>query len=225
MEKDVYWFRHDCNSGRDLGLRKIHHIYGHEGKGFYWDVVEVLREQPGYKFSFKEVDLQMLAGLISAKDETKFINFLHDCVRFEVFFVEDNFLYSNMLTSYMKVWETKKRNGSENKAKSKLNGGRIEENRREEYNIYLSLLNDGVKKKYRGSESVYTHFCARMAEGRVMADFEQAIKNALVDPYHKENGYKYITPEFLVRADKLDKFSQRSVVVSAKPKTEVETEW
>lgn len=127
MSKDSYWFRHDSNAGRGLRMRKIHHIYGHEGKGFYWDVVEVLRDQSGYKYPNNETDLQMLASIIGAKDESKFLNFVKDCIRFDLFSVKDNFLYCKVLTYNMKVWETKKRNASGIKAKSKRNAPIIEQ--------------------------------------------------------------------------------------------------
>ena len=39
-----------------------------------------------------------------------------------------------------------------------------------------------------------------------MQDIEIAIKNACNDQYHKESKLKYITPEFITRADKFQKF-------------------
>lgn len=124
MGKDSYWFRHDCTAGRGLRLRKIQHIYGHEGKGFYWDVIEVLREQEGYKYPYSEDEIQMLGSIIGVKDAVKFENFIKDCIKFSLFYVEDNFLYNKPLSDGMKLWDTKKSNGL--KAKSKLNRSETE---------------------------------------------------------------------------------------------------
>lgn len=77
------------------------------------------------------------------------------------------------------------------------------------FNSYLYNLNLALGKKYKGGEKVFKSFCARMKEGRTMDEFNLAIKNAAVDEYHKQTGYKHITPEFLTRSDKLDKFSQK----------------
>ena len=48
--KDSYWFKHDSTAGRGLKMRKMAHIYSHWGKGIYWDVVEILRDQDCYRF-------------------------------------------------------------------------------------------------------------------------------------------------------------------------------
>jgi hypothetical protein len=39
-----------------------------------------------------------------------------------------------------------------------------------------------------------------------MSDIEKAIKNALEDKFHKDEKYKYLTPEFITRLDKFQKF-------------------
>jgi hypothetical protein len=44
-----------------------------------------------------------------------------------------------------------------------------------------------------------------MKEGYSLSDFETAIKNCKNDKYHIENP-QYLTPEFITRADKLQKF-------------------
>ena len=74
MSKDAYWFKHDSTAGRGIKMRKMTHIYGHWGKGIYWDVIEVLRDQKNYRFESDESSLQLLSDLIGCKDQIKFIN-------------------------------------------------------------------------------------------------------------------------------------------------------
>jgi len=112
MSKDSYWFRHDSTAGRGLKMRKIAHIYGHWGKGIYWDVVEMLRDTENYEYSNKEFDLIMLADLIGCKDSEKFINWYQDCIKFGLLEEQDCNFYSPALKAVMEVWETKKINGS-----------------------------------------------------------------------------------------------------------------
>jgi len=114
MSKDAYWFRHDSTAGRGLKLRKIQHIYGHEGKGIYWDIVEILRDQEEYKFESSDSSLQLLADLISYKDESRFITWFKDCIKVGLFELINNNKYFHCppLTKNMSVWETKKDNGS-----------------------------------------------------------------------------------------------------------------
>lgn len=113
MSKDSYWFRHDDNAGRGLKMRKMSHVYGHWGKGIYWDVVEILRSQDKYMFSSDESSLSLLSDLIGCKDESKFINWFNDCIRIGLFeIVDKSFFLCPPLTENMKVWEAKKDNGS-----------------------------------------------------------------------------------------------------------------
>lgn len=112
MAKDSYWFRHDSSAGRGTRMRKIAFVYGHWGKGVYWDVIEMLRDQANYKYPSSEFDLKMLADLIGCKDETKFINWFNDCVKYELFVIENGMFFSQVLCDNMKRWEASKGNGS-----------------------------------------------------------------------------------------------------------------
>lgn len=112
MAKDSYWFRHDSTSGRDLKMRKIQHIYSHWGKGIYWDVMEVLREQDGYKYECDESSLQTLCDIIGCKDEIKFMNWFNDCVKELLFTKDSNYFFSKTLIDNMTKWEISKNNGS-----------------------------------------------------------------------------------------------------------------
>ena len=109
--KDSYWFKHDSTAGRGLKMRKMAHIYSHWGKGIYWDVVEILRDQDCYRFQCDESSLQLLADLIGCKHETRFINWFNDCVRIGLFAIKDKYFYCEPLSLNMVVWETKKTNG------------------------------------------------------------------------------------------------------------------
>ncbi len=48
-EKDAYYFPHDCNARNDPKILALRSVYGAEGYGVYWMLVEILREQPDYK--------------------------------------------------------------------------------------------------------------------------------------------------------------------------------
>ena len=61
----------------------------------------------------------------------------------------------------------------------------------------FKVINEATKKKYK----------ARLKEGYTKDDILNAIINAVNSDYHKENGFKYLTPEFFSRADKLNMYS------------------
>lgn len=56
------------------------------------------------------------------------------------------------------------------------------------------IINDNTKAKYK----------ARLKDGYTSQDIKNAIINACADPYHKDNGFKYLKPEYFSRADSLD---------------------
>ena len=61
----------------------------------------------------------------------------------------------------------------------------------------FKIINEPTKKKYY----------ARLKEGYKKDDILNAIINAVNSDYHKESKFKYLTPEFFSRADKLNLYS------------------
>ena len=49
MSKDAYYFSHDANARRDPRIAQMMSVYGFEGYGWYWALVEMMREQAQYK--------------------------------------------------------------------------------------------------------------------------------------------------------------------------------
>lgn len=74
------------------------------------------------------------------------------------------------------------------------------------FEIFIKMFNDLTGKKCRGNRKIEASFNARIKEGYTGKDFVKAIRNILSDPFHKESGFKYLTPEFITRADKLDRY-------------------
>ena len=48
-EKDAYYFPHDCNARNDPKILALRSVFGAEGYGVYWMLIEIRREQPDYK--------------------------------------------------------------------------------------------------------------------------------------------------------------------------------
>lgn len=48
MSKSTFYFSHDYNARNDPKLQKLLMKHGQEGKGIYWDLIEMLYEQDGY---------------------------------------------------------------------------------------------------------------------------------------------------------------------------------
>lgn len=88
---------------------------------------------------------------------------------------------------------------------------REEEKRKEDiinWDFLLDYFNKVTNKKCKLiPEKVKTGFKARIKEGFTKEDIANAIKNCSKDTYHIETNYKYLTLEFISRADKLDKYA------------------
>jgi uncharacterized phage protein (TIGR02220 family) len=82
----------------------------------------------------------------------------------------------------------------------------VDVNKEKIYMSFLDFLNGCVKRGYRGDAKSRRQFAARLGEGYRLEDFQKAAVAAAADPYHVETGHKHITPEFITRADKLEKF-------------------
>ena len=94
----------------------------------------------------------------------------------------------------------------------KIRENKIKEDNKEilnpiNWDILLSYFNKATKKKSRSiPEKVKKAFLARLKEGYTKEDISLAIRNCYNDSYHIETKHKYLTLEFISRADKMDKF-------------------
>lgn len=48
MAKEAYYFSHDLGARNDPKLQKVLQKHGQEGKGVYWDLIEIIHEEGGY---------------------------------------------------------------------------------------------------------------------------------------------------------------------------------
>lgn len=72
--------------------------------------------------------------------------------------------------------------------------------------IFIKEFNIIRKGKFKLIGKVKTAFKERMKDGYTYKDMLQALKNAMLDKYHIENHFNDLTPEFITRADKLEKY-------------------
>jgi len=55
--KEAMSFLHDSNSRHDVKMLKLWNKFGYEGIGIFWCIVEILREQPDFKFKTSDMEL------------------------------------------------------------------------------------------------------------------------------------------------------------------------
>lgn len=96
------------------------------------------------------------------------------------------------------------------KAKQKQNVSKPEANvnvnHNDKYNKFIEWFNKETKRNFKGEKKSRAQFNARINEGYTFLEFKKAIDEIMKDQFHRENNYKYLTPEFITRIDKLEKW-------------------
>ncbi len=85
---------------------------------------------------------------------------------------------------------------------------------RKKYLKFIEWFNGVMGKTYRGDKNSEGQFSARLKENYTSDNFKTALLAMREDSFHKENNYKYITPEFLTRQAQLEKWSNFKVEVT-----------
>ena len=118
-KKDAYYFSHDSSASRDIKMLKIKYIYGWEGIGLFWGIIETLRETTDFKFESNKDSIDLLASILQV-DAIKLQTFINDAIKVELFVECDGYFYSNSLNDRMQEMNKKRLNGIANGKK----GGR-----------------------------------------------------------------------------------------------------
>lgn len=106
--KEAYYFSHDCNARNDPKMTAMRAVYGSEGYGWYWMLIEMMRESEAYKldiqskYAFNAFALQLQA------DRTRIEEFINDCIEeFNLFQTDGAYLWSASLLRRMDKREQK----------------------------------------------------------------------------------------------------------------------
>jgi len=86
---------------------------------------------------------------------------------------------------------------------------RIINNSNTDFDFFISDFNTITGKRFRGDKKSKGQLNARLSEGFTLEEIKTAIENCKSDKYHIENP-NYLTPEFITRTDKLQKYLNAS---------------
>ncbi len=105
LSKDAYYFPHDSNARHDLKIKALRKVYGWQGYGWYWLIVETLREEQDFKLEYGDFTFDALADDMGCPSEdTK--KFIDDCInRFKLFTADGEHFYSKSLIERMERLE------------------------------------------------------------------------------------------------------------------------
>ena len=110
--KDAYYFSHDANARHDPKIIKMISSYGMEGYGWYWVIIEMLREQDNYKLSISDQsDIDVIVSQTNS-DPKNIKKYIDDCVKiFKLFRKSKKYLWSKSLLNRMKKMDEKREKG------------------------------------------------------------------------------------------------------------------
>lgn len=214
------YFSHDFNARNDTKLTKVFMKHGVSGIGIYWCIIEMLYEESGYLdiSEYERIAFELRVNIETIKSIIENFNlFENDGEKFwsnsAISRIKQRMEKSQKAReSVMKRWEKYERNtdvkGTKNDSNtSKVKKSKVKENK--ENNIYIDFIksfNSITGKKIRVPDKKFKgQLNARLSEGFTIDEILKAVENCKNDKYHMENP-KYLTPEFITRADKLQKF-------------------
>lgn len=80
----------------------------------------------------------------------------------------------------------------------------------------LKYINQRLGRNYRQEKKFQANLKARLKSGYTIAQIKGAFDRAVDDDFHRKNNYKHLSPEFICRSDKLEKFLNAPVEAKKK---------
>ena len=207
--KDAYYFSHDANARHDPKICAMRSVYGSEGYGWYWIIVEVMREQADYRLKVTKhlnnaLAMQMQCEVMQVQC------YLNDCIdEFGLFSSDGEFIWSESLKRRMKTREEKSEKAklaAQTRWNKANNTKGLEENDTDAMQTQCKRNADGMQlkerkgnKKEKKSKSInnkYADFVSMTEEEyqKLLEQFGQAGTNDRIERlnlYKGSTGKKY----------------------------------
>lgn len=101
--KEAYYFSHDSNARHDPKILSMRSVYGSEGYGWYWIIIEMLREQDNFKIEITKYVWNALAMQTQCNADAMH-SFVEDCINeFKLFSSDGEFFWSESLNRRMEI--------------------------------------------------------------------------------------------------------------------------
>lgn len=173
MTKDAYYFSHDSNARHDPKILSMRSVYGSQGYGWYWILIEMMSEQQGYKLKHTQWVTNAIAMelLCEANSAEKFVN---SCItEFELFTSDGEYFWSESLIRRMNLKEEKRKKkveaGKKGAQKRWENG---ESEAKPKQSDSTAITQHGKGKESKGKES-------KVNENKDIKDYMSEIKRLI----------------------------------------------
>lgn len=233
MAKDTFYFSHDYSARNDPKLVKVLMRLGQAGKGVYWDLIEMLYEQEGYLL-IDEIEAYAFALRSDCETINSLINDFELFDKNKKNFWSLSVLRRLDARDAKSKKASESANARWNKAnaykddanalQTQSDGNAIKESKGEEskvnqskdskpevvtssidYQKFIDKFNSFAGRSFRVTDKVKKSLNARLKDYD-KKEILRAIEMAHKSEYHINSGFEYLTPEFILRPDKLEKF-------------------
>lgn len=154
--KDAFYFSHDCNARHDPKILALRSVYGMEGYGRYWILIEMLREQSDYrimltKYVWNALAMQMQCSASEAEE------FVQNCINeFRLFQSDGKAFWSESLFRRMSKKDAKT-DQARNAANARWNKGKQDSNNAETCEVNTKAMqtqcgSNAIKEKKEKKE-------------------------------------------------------------------------
>lgn len=239
MGKDALSFLHDSNARNDPKLVRLKMKFGWEGIGIFWALVEIMREQDGFKIKKEDIDvishqlqpcILVISDLIEACYNGNIGLFNHD----------ENFFWSESLNKRMEAFKSIRKRQSEggklamqrrwhNSNKSLISHSQVQHkpniiecNITKLKQIYnndvwvnvavkvIEYLNKKTGKDFRLIEENVFEIMGRQSDGYKLSDFIKVIDTKTQDEHFKSNP-KFLNPKTLFQQPNFDRYRTEEI--------------
>jgi hypothetical protein len=115
-QKDAYYFPHDSNARHDPKILMMRSHHGAKGYGWWWIILEMLREQAGYKLPLKCVRNAMAMQMQCAPDEAE--KFVDQCIHeYELLHIDGENVFAPSLIRKMDPYDNRRKQNAKNARK------------------------------------------------------------------------------------------------------------
>lgn len=114
MTKQAYFFSHDANARHDPKMTAMRSVYGAEGYGWYWMLVEMMREADNYRLDMRSKYAFNAYAMQLNSESDAFASFVHDCINeFHLFDADGEHFWSASLLRRMEKKDEKSKKASD----------------------------------------------------------------------------------------------------------------
>lgn len=212
--KNAKYFSHDSNALNDTKILSMLNDYGFEGYGWFWAIVETLREQENFMLKISSKNFFNGFSYKLRTDKDTIINFFNDCINeYELFQTDGEFIWSDSLNDRMSQM-----NKSSDVAREKANKRWANNNIKKTTEIKIEKPTPKEVTFSAEVESITDSLCRKLRENNEKAKLPADLKkwNSAIEALHRIDGYEFDMIEKVCKWSQDNSFWKQNILSATK---------